>query len=80
MKIPELPELTHRQADTILYTLAFIFIIFILPITVWATQIRDHQFYLSRRAECISQGGRWEEGKNKNSDFIWSCKINGAVS
>lgn len=76
MKIPEMPELTHKQADMIMYILGFIFIIVILPISAALTQIRDHQFYMSHRTECISQGGQWEEGKDKNNNFSWSCKLN----
>lgn len=74
MKIPEFPELTHRQADTII-TIIFVIGFFILvPIFMISQHLAEHQFYVSHKQECIAQKGTWNEKKDRNGDFTWSCK------
>lgn len=73
MKIPEFPELSHRQADTIIAIVFVIGFIIGLPIVIFVTHLTDHQFYVSHKQECLSHNGNWREEKNWKGEFSWSC-------
>lgn len=77
MKIPEFPELTHRQADTIIAIIFVIVFIIGLPVVVFTTHLSDHHFYITQKQECLSNNGNWKEEKNWNGEFSWSCNYRG---
>lgn len=77
MKIPEFPELTHRQVDAIISIIFAIGFIIGFPVMMFCERFSDHQFYVSQKQECLSHNGNWKEEKGRNGEFSWSCNYIG---
>lgn len=72
MKIPEFPELSPRQFETIMTIICIIgMIAFVL--TAMYQNVSSHKFYETHRADCLAHHGVWNERMEKWEKFTWSC-------
>lgn len=79
MTIPEFPELTERQANTIISIMVICFII-LLPVIMISLDLAHRQFYAYHKQECLSHKGTWKEEMNNDKNFSWSCNYSGIIN